>query len=213
MIIHMAYYKSLPHIQIVRRFTMRAFATLLLVVSSAFAYQVTSPGDSQGWTSTGPNSLKWVRVDTDPLNFTAVLTNTNRAVMPLNDQVLNALVDGTLGTIVCNPPSGGWPLGSGFRVNLAQDAQHLDTLLAQSDEFSITTPSASGGSTSSTSAPGSIQTSAPAVTPTTSTPSGVSSSDTSTTPTGTNAAILGADSQTGLLTAVAALTAFITALF
>ncbi|KAF8842719.1 hypothetical protein BDN67DRAFT_898623 [Paxillus ammoniavirescens] len=126
---------------------MRAFVTVLFAVSSAFAYQVTSPGNTQGWTSTGPNTLEWVRVATDPLNFTAVLTNTNRAVMPQNDQVLNALVDGTLGTIVCNPPSGGWPLGSGFRVNLAQDAQHLDTLLAQSNEFSITLPN---GSTTST---------------------------------------------------------------
>jgi hypothetical protein len=69
--------------------------------------------------------------------------------MPQNDQVLNALVDGTLGTIVCNPPSGGWPLGAGFRVNLAQDAQHLDTLLAQSNEFSITLPN---GSTTSVTA-------------------------------------------------------------
>jgi hypothetical protein len=55
---------------------MRAFATVLFAVSSAFAYQVTSPGNNQGWTSTGPNTLEWVRVATDPLNFTAVLTNT-----------------------------------------------------------------------------------------------------------------------------------------
>ncbi|KIJ70126.1 hypothetical protein HYDPIDRAFT_79177 [Hydnomerulius pinastri MD-312] len=136
---------------------MRVLATVLFAVSSAFAYQVTSPGDSTGWTLTGPNYLKWVRVDTDPLNFTAVLTNTNRAVMPLNDQVLSALVDGTLGTIVCSPPSGGWPSGSGFRVNLAQDAQHLDTLLAQSDEFSITAPSSSSGATTSSSSSVSMQ--------------------------------------------------------
>lgn len=71
--------------------------------------------------------------------------------MPLNDQVLDALVDGTQGTIICNPPSGGWPMGDGFRVNLAQDAQHLDSLLAQSNEFSITAPSSSSGATTSTS--------------------------------------------------------------
>lgn len=57
--------------------------------------------------------------------------------MPNGDQVLNALVDGTLGNITCNPPSGGWPTGSGFRVNLVQDAQHLSSILAQSSQFSI----------------------------------------------------------------------------
>ncbi|KAF9247369.1 hypothetical protein BU15DRAFT_39029 [Melanogaster broomeanus] len=129
---------------------MRAFATVLFAVSSAFAYQVTAPGDSQGWTSTGPNYLTWVRVDTDPLNFTAVLSNTNTDIMPINNQILNALVDGTTGMIACNPPSGGWPLGSGFRVNLARDAQSLDALLAQSNQFNITASSstASGVTTS-----------------------------------------------------------------
>jgi hypothetical protein len=45
------------------------------------------------------------------------------------------------------------------------------------------------------------------------TTTGVSSSDTSTTPTGVSAASFGADAQAGLLTAVAALTAFIATLF
>lgn len=54
---------------------MRVFASVLLFLSSAFAYQVTYPGGSQGWNTTGPNYLEWVRVDTDPLNFTVVLTN------------------------------------------------------------------------------------------------------------------------------------------
>lgn len=52
-----------------------AVAAVLLSVSSALAYQITSPGGSQGWTTSGPNYLKWERVDTDPLNFTVVLTN------------------------------------------------------------------------------------------------------------------------------------------
>ncbi|KAH7887595.1 hypothetical protein F5I97DRAFT_1926030 [Phlebopus sp. FC_14] len=191
---------------------MRAFTTVLFAVSSALAYQVTSPGNSEGWTSAGPNYLKWDRVDTDPLNFTAVLTNTNRAVMPLDDQVLDALVDGTLGSIVCNPPSGGWPLGSGFRVNLAQDAQHLDSLLAQSDEFSITAPSSTTGPTSTTASSQLTSASTPAATPTTASAS-ISSSDTSTTPTGTNAAVVGADTGSTFLTIAAALTTFIAALF
>jgi hypothetical protein len=55
---------------------MRSSAVILLAsIASAFAYQVTSPGEDENWTTTGPNVLTWVRVDTDPLNFTAVLTN------------------------------------------------------------------------------------------------------------------------------------------
>ncbi|KAG2152425.1 hypothetical protein BD769DRAFT_1342582 [Suillus cothurnatus] len=129
---------------------MRSSAVILLAsIASAFAYQVTSPGEDENWTTTGPNVLTWVRVDTDPLNFTAVLTNQACAVMPQGAQVLNALVDGTLGSIVCNPPSGGWPTGSGYRVNLAADAQHLDTLLAQSNQFNINS-STTSSTTSST---------------------------------------------------------------
>ncbi|KAI6003698.1 GPI-anchored small secreted protein [Pisolithus albus] len=186
---------------------MRVVAAILLSVSSAFAYQVTSPGGSQGWTTSGPNYLTWTRVSTDPLNFTAVLTNTNTTVMPINDQVLNALVDGTVGTIQCSPPSGGWPTGDGFRVNLAQDAEHLDSLLAQSNEFSITGSTSTGTSTSTTS----VSSGSSALTPSATTTSpGTASSDTSTTPTSTNAALPGVDTQSGLLAALAALTAFIT---
>lgn len=60
-----------------------------------------------------------------------------------SDQVLAALVDGKLGTITANPPSAGWPTGTGFRVNLVQDPDSLNTILAQSGEFNITTPVAS----------------------------------------------------------------------
>ncbi|KAF8557912.1 hypothetical protein OG21DRAFT_140877 [Imleria badia] len=123
---------------------MRVFTCLLLVASSAFAYQVTSPGGNQGWTTSGPNYLTWVRVDTDPANFTAVLENDNTGY----NEILYSNVDGTLGTLLCSAPSGGWTTGFAFRVNLAQDPEHLDTLLAQSNQFNITATS-SGGSTMS----------------------------------------------------------------
>ncbi|KAG1872786.1 hypothetical protein C8R48DRAFT_770172 [Suillus tomentosus] len=188
-------------------------AILLASIASAFAYEVTSPGDSEGWTTAGPNVLTWQRVDTDPANFTVVLTN-NYGVM--NPQVLNALVDGTLGTIDCNAPSGGWPVGYGFRVNLAADAQHLDTLLAQSNQFNIT--SGSSTSTSSTGSGAKITTTSlvsgtTATIPATAVAASTTSSDTSTTPTGSSAAILGMKVETGFLTAAAACVAFITTHF
>ncbi|KAG1833449.1 hypothetical protein EV424DRAFT_1524955 [Suillus variegatus] len=189
-------------------------AILLASIASAFAYEVTSPGDSEGWTTAGPNVLTWDRVDTDPANFTVVLTNVNYGVM--NPQVLSALVDGTLGSVVCNAPSGGWPVGAGFRVNLAQDAQHLDSLLAQSNEFNIT--SGSSTSTSSTGSGAKTTTTSlfsgtTATIPSTAVAASTTSSDTSTTPTGSSAAILGMKVETGLLTAVAACVAFITTHF
>ncbi|KAG8218656.1 hypothetical protein J3R82DRAFT_4321 [Butyriboletus roseoflavus] len=187
---------------------MRVFASVLLTVSSAFAYQVTFPGNAQGWNNTGPNYLSWARVDTDPLTFTAVLTNVNTN----SNQVMDNNIDGTLGIVQCSAPSGGWPSGSGFRVNLVQDAQHLDTILAQSNQFNITAVS-SGSTTSSASTQAATSGVTVTATATPSAASGVTSSSTSTTPTGVSAASLGADTQAGLLTAVAALTAFITTLF
>ena len=62
-------------------------------------------------------------------------------VSPPTQQVLAALVVGTLGQTTVNPPSGGWKTGQGFRVNLVQDSQHLDSILAQSEEFDITVSS------------------------------------------------------------------------
>ncbi|KAF8640032.1 hypothetical protein AX17_001274 [Amanita inopinata Kibby_2008] len=100
-------------------------------------YQVTNPSGAKGWTNSGQQPLSWQRVDTDPLNFTVVLTNTDRTVFPINDQVLSALVDGTLLKTSMNPPSGGWPTGDHFRVNFVQDTNNLDSILAQSDEFTI----------------------------------------------------------------------------
>jgi hypothetical protein len=131
---------------------MRATTGVFLSFSVlALAYQVTVPNTSQDWTITGPNNLTWVgRNATDPLNFTAVLTNQDPSVMPIDNQVLAALVDGDLGTIVANPPSGGWPVGDGFRVNLVPDTDSLTTILAQSSVFKILNPSNSSTTSSAT---------------------------------------------------------------
>ncbi|KAG1892266.1 GPI-anchored small secreted protein [Suillus subluteus] len=182
---------------------MRSSAAILLAsIASAFAYEVTSPGEGENWTTAGPNTLTWERVDTDPLNFTAVLTNEACVAMPQGPQVLNALVDGTLGSIVCNAPSGGWPTGSGYRVNFAANAENLDTLLAQSNQFNINSSSSSSTTTSTTTTgtgtgTTSSSSGATATTPTTAAGSSTTS-DTSTTP-----------SSTSFLTAVAAFAAFI----
>ncbi|OSC99009.1 hypothetical protein PYCCODRAFT_1480250 [Trametes coccinea BRFM310] len=201
---------------------MRAVAVLLALASSAFAFTVTEPTNSTGWTTSGPNVVAWTAVSTDRANFTIVLDN--QSVFPETKQVLAALVDTSLGKITVNPPSGGWKAGSGFRVNLVQDAENLNSLLAQSDMFTI---SSSTSSTFSSATSGSVSASAgsgtltvPASSGTGSSGSSVSSgstdstgalnptsSDTSTTP--TNGAATSMGKQAGLFAGLALLGAFL----
>ncbi|KAI9467333.1 hypothetical protein BJY52DRAFT_1220048 [Lactarius psammicola] len=130
---------------------MQFFFTLLSFVALASAYQVTSPGGAAGWTIAGPNVVTWQRVSTDALNFTIVLSN--QAQTPNYQQVLAALVDGTLGRFTVSPPSTGFPTGTGFRVNLVQDSQNLNTIYAQSEQFSITQPTTTVTSSRTTTTP------------------------------------------------------------
>jgi hypothetical protein len=54
---------------------MRCIFSLLSFVAAACAYQVTNPNTNQGWTTAGPNTVTWQRVDTDPATFTLLLVN------------------------------------------------------------------------------------------------------------------------------------------
>ncbi|KAI1786654.1 hypothetical protein LXA43DRAFT_1032768 [Ganoderma leucocontextum] len=125
---------------------MRSILALLPFAASALAYSLTGPDAATGWTTSGPNVVAWQMVSTDPANFTIVLDNQN--VTPATSQVLDALVDGTLGNITVNPPSGGWKAGKGFRVNFVKDSQDLNSILAQSPQFDITASTSSTFSTS-----------------------------------------------------------------
>jgi len=113
---------------------MRILAALLFAVSSVSAYQVTYPTAAGGWTTHGPNWLLWNRVSTDPPTFAVVLKNLNLG----SEDILEYEVDGTNGSIICNPPSGGWRTGPAFQVDISQDYEHPDSLLAQSPQFAIT---------------------------------------------------------------------------
>lgn len=148
---------------------MRALTSALLLsfLASALAYNITIPNAVDNWNITGPNIIAWVnQLATDPLNFTAVLTNPvslyeqkqirsaqyrqcqDRSVMPIDNQELAALVDGTLGSIVAKAPSGGWPVGAGFQVNLVPNPESLGTILAQSLPFKILNPTNSSTTSS-----------------------------------------------------------------
>jgi hypothetical protein len=53
-------------------------------------------------------------------------------------EVLEALVDGTLGQMSINAPSTGFPVGSAFQVNMVSSTPGQSTIYAQSPQFNIT---------------------------------------------------------------------------
>ncbi|EMD31470.1 hypothetical protein CERSUDRAFT_59841 [Gelatoporia subvermispora B] len=114
---------------------MRSFAVALVLAASASAYTVTYPTNDTIWTANGPNTVSWIMVNTDPQNFTIVLSNQNH--YPPTQQVLAGFVTGNQGSATVNSPSGGLTPGNGYQVNLVKDAYHMDTILAQSNQFTI----------------------------------------------------------------------------
>ncbi|KAJ4478330.1 GPI-anchored small secreted protein [Lentinula aciculospora] len=188
---------------------MRSAAALCLVfAASAYAYTVTFPTESEGWTNSGAQLLSWSRVDTDPLNFTAVLVNNDASILS-DPQILAAQVDGTLGNTTLNPPSGGWPSpDGGYRVNLVQNTTELNTILAQSPTFNITTATTTSSSASSTGNSAS-STNVVGTTGTTATSTDSSSASTTSTTSSSNGAVtFGAQSGLfGILAFVGALLA------
>ncbi|KAH9985216.1 Ser-Thr-rich glycosyl-phosphatidyl-inositol-anchored membrane family-domain-containing protein, partial [Russula compacta] len=126
---------------------MHSLFTLISLVASACAYQITSPNNVSGWTTGGPNTLAWQRVDTDPTNFTLLLVNQDKSALPTGQEILVAQVDGTTGSLTVPAPSSGFPVGSGYQVNFVKDPQDLNTILAQSNQFNIT--SSTGTTTTS----------------------------------------------------------------
>ncbi|OBZ67676.1 hypothetical protein A0H81_12124 [Grifola frondosa] len=111
---------------------MRSVAALLIFAASSLAYSITGPNNITGWTTSGPNSITWTRVSTDPSNFTIVLDSHQGD--PTSQQVLATGVDGSEGSMTVSPPSGGWVAGTGNRVNFVKDGG----ILAQSSPFNIT---------------------------------------------------------------------------
>ncbi|CAE7116192.1 unnamed protein product [Rhizoctonia solani] len=142
-----------------------SFVALLSLIASAAAYQVTYPGGGEKWyAGTVTNTFKWDRVSTDADSFTLVLTNEDRSLLPVNNQQLIATVPGSTGTIEVPAPSGGFPVGKGFRVNMVKSPTDVTTILAQSPEFEIV--SGTGTSSGTLSATSSISRSIVVVTPT-----------------------------------------------
>ncbi|KAF8195111.1 hypothetical protein BJ912DRAFT_1040640 [Pholiota molesta] len=114
---------------------MRVAACLLALVTSTLAYRVLSPNSQTGWTNQGNQLLTWERVSSDKTTFSVVLDN--QQMQGFSRKLLASRVDGTKGKVNLSPPSGGWPTGSNFRVNLVASADQFDTIYAQSNDFVI----------------------------------------------------------------------------
>ncbi|TFL00546.1 hypothetical protein BDV98DRAFT_593877 [Pterulicium gracile] len=122
--------------------TLALFSTL---VASSLCYMVTFPSDIHNWGNTGSQLLSWNTVNTDANNFTVVLDNqVNPGLLSSDPIVLGETIMGDEGSVSLNPPSGGWVVGNGYRLNLVKSAGELHTIYAQSDQFNITSGQATG---------------------------------------------------------------------
>ncbi|KAI0031656.1 hypothetical protein K488DRAFT_51560 [Vararia minispora EC-137] len=120
---------------------MRAVLAFLSLVSCALAISVTKPNASQGWVlNASNNTVSWTSVSTDRANFTILLVNQNTT--PAFQQILVALRDTSGGSTAVSLPNT-VTAGSGYRVNLVQDTQNLNSILAQSEDFTIAPASTS----------------------------------------------------------------------
>ncbi|KAJ6539542.1 hypothetical protein B0H19DRAFT_364178 [Mycena capillaripes] len=180
-----------------------ALAIVAAVVASTSAIFITSPNPSEPWTNDGAQPISWTSVDTDPKNFTILLVNMKDSSL---NQVLDALVPTDDDTTTVNPPATGWPaVGDGYRVNFVQDSEHLNSILAQSDQFSIkAAPPESSSSTSATQTLATTPTVQPTTTPATTTPTNsadvsASATDSASPPVGTNGALPTMGVHTGVV--------------
>jgi hypothetical protein len=132
---------------------MRSAAILLSLTASAFAIQVTFPGQNDVWSNEGTQKLTWTSVNTDATSFAVILYNPDANIIPAKSESLAANVSTSAGTVQLSPPSAGWPTGSGFQVNLVKSEKEMTTIYAQSAQFSIkdaSLVSTTGGSSSVT---------------------------------------------------------------
>jgi hypothetical protein len=122
----------------------------LSFVASALAVAVTSPVNGDVWGTAIPSyTVSWTSVSSDPSTLSVYLVNPSGSV----DDELVAQANTAAGSVTVNAPSGGWPVGSQWRINLMNiPTTGSAGILAQSGTFNIT--SGNGGtSTGSVAAP------------------------------------------------------------
>jgi len=188
------------------------FVPLSIFAAAVQAITVTSPRDGDTWSIEGPNTVSWTSVSSDPNVFQIILTN------PAGSQVqtLVAQQATTSKTVQVRAPSGDFPTGSMWRVNL-MSTTNTGSILAQSGYFNITDAVASvSGSVTLGAATAVIPTTMSGMTVKatslisgpTATGTGATSTAVDLNPTGTSGAAGFFQLSTGLVAVVAAIHAF-----
>jgi len=127
---------------------MRAAFSALSFVASALAISVTFPSQGSTWSATGPNTLTWTSVSSDPTTFRVVIVDPTQKIQT----ELAASVNTALHTLSVQAPSSGFPIGNNWTVDLMGTDQsgNPSGILAQSSTFNITSASINGIPGSST---------------------------------------------------------------
>ncbi|KAE8541695.1 hypothetical protein D1P53_001866 [Cryptococcus gattii VGV] len=161
--------------------------SLLASLGLSNAISITSPSKDTVWLSgTSGQTIEWTSVSTDPTTFNIELDNQsgfldNAPITLASNQSTGD--SGSTNTVTVTYPGGGaWPTGVAFQVNFMSTDQKNTGILAQSEQFNITSggdssSSASSSTSSSASSASSSSASAAAV----STTSASSASATTTT--------------------------------
>ncbi|WVO17209.1 hypothetical protein L204_104901 [Cryptococcus depauperatus] len=146
-------------------YTATVITTLLATLVLSNAIQITSPNKDTVWKSGESQTVEWKAVNSDPDHFSIQLVNQagflqNSPVTLVPDQQTGD-PDKTNSASV-SFPDGHWPEGTAFQINFVSTDKNNNGILAQSNQFNITSDgkSSSGASTASTSAASSSTTSA-----------------------------------------------------
>ncbi|KAJ9113039.1 hypothetical protein QFC22_006135 [Naganishia vaughanmartiniae] len=132
-------------------FTSTLVTIALLLASGAEAIKVTSPSDTTVQSAGSALQLTWDSVSTDPTSFAVVLVNQNSAFLAASPVTLIANQTTSAGSTSLSYPSGSWPAGTGFQVNLVKSTEEVNSILAQSGMFNITASASSASSSAASS--------------------------------------------------------------
>ncbi|WWC92846.1 uncharacterized protein L201_007807 [Kwoniella dendrophila CBS 6074] len=141
------------------KFTLAAISLLALTG----AITVESPDRDTIWQSgTSSQSISWKAVSTDPQSFVVQLVN---QVGFLTDSPVTLIANQSTGssdivnTATVSFPNGNWPEGTAFQINFMSSDKNNAAILAQSNQFNITSGGSSSSSSSSSSSASSSATS------------------------------------------------------
>ncbi|WRT69734.1 uncharacterized protein IL334_006725 [Kwoniella shivajii] len=142
------------------KLTLAALSALAL----AGAITVESPDKDTIWQSgTSSQSISWNAVSTDPTSFVVQLVNqagflTDSPVTLIANQSTGS--SDIVNTATVSYPNGNWPEGTAFQINFMSSDKSNAAILAQSNQFNITSGGSSSSSSSSASSSSSVSSSA-----------------------------------------------------